>query len=811
MSGTITLTRLFCVSRTRFPPALSTRSLLERKTGEVARHTKINCGKYIKSVGETRKVVLEAMNMGESFERVPMEAEECSYIKDPSSPGKLRKVIPLQSFLRDRAGSGSQEVVMKEDLYLEGSGHVNVILVRDCLTWQLADADDLVRTSCCARLRDLESRRGQVLLSEIYAAEFCGLSSPATGGTCGLFMRHLPQMYQFSVHTFVRSRSNKCNWSPKVYTFGHENADLCQCWVQRIQGLLDRDLSRPKNLLVLVNPYGGKKAGVRTWETVSPLFARARVNTKVIFTERAQHAYHLMAQSTEEDLKSLDGVVVVGGDGLFNEVLNGLVMHRHKGYPAPNPERVAELIAKTSNPNRKGDGSSHTPSKEGLRALSNVETKTETSSTPPFDVHSPLLDSLADSVLESRAVSYYSASSSRSSSSSPSSSDRKGAKSRMDQDAVVYAVPSKELELTTCDPFDTPVATTVSEEEPLRIGGDSAHRPAAKESLLSSERRGDRGKLEPSESNRWKSNAPLRIGIIPAGSTDTVVISTTGSRDPVTASLHILLGDSMPLDIVKITGWKSSPKSVDETPRVRYAASFAGYGFYGDVMRESENARWLGPARYDVAGVKVFLKHKTYKSEISFLDLPQFRAISKRMLPSNGLSRSSKRSSRASSMICRVNCGICAQGMDLNHLLEDETEEEDVQETSDAWQSAKPTWRSLRGSFHSVGGAVMSCRNDKAPDGLAAHAHLADGLLHLILIRECSRPSYLRQLITLTRKGADPFDFEFVEHYKTPVFTFTSVGEESIWNIDGELFPAHQLTAQVCRGLVNVFARGPED
>lgn len=46
---------------------------------------------------------------------------------------------------------------------------------------------------------------------------------------------------------------------------------------------------------------------------------------------------------------------------------------------------------------------------------------------------------------------------------------------------------------------------------------------------------------------------------------------------------------------------------------------------------------------------------------------------------------------------------------------------------------------------------------------------------------------------------------------QTPVFTFTSVGEESIWNIDGELFPAHQLTAQVARGLVNIYARGPED
>ena len=34
------------------------------------------------------------------------------------------------------------------------------------------------------------------------------------------------------------------------------------------------------------------------------------------------------------------------------------------------------------------------------------------------------------------------------------------------------------------------------------------------------------------------------------------------------------------------------------------------YGFYGDVMKESEDLRWMGPARYDMAGLKVFMQHK---------------------------------------------------------------------------------------------------------------------------------------------------------------------------------------------------------
>jgi hypothetical protein len=34
------------------------------------------------------------------------------------------------------------------------------------------------------------------------------------------------------------------------------------------------------------------------------------------------------------------------------------------------------------------------------------------------------------------------------------------------------------------------------------------------------------------------------------------------------------------------------------------------YGFYGEVIRESEKYRWMGPARYDFSGTMVFLKHR---------------------------------------------------------------------------------------------------------------------------------------------------------------------------------------------------------
>jgi hypothetical protein len=60
----------------------------------------------------------------------------------------------------------------------------------------------------------------------------------------------------------------------------------------------------------------------------------------------------------------------------------------------------------------------------------------------------------------------------------------------------------------------------------------------------------------------------------------------------------------------------------------------------------------------------------------------------------------------------------------------------------------------------------MACRNDKAPDGISTYAHLSDGRMDLILIKDCSRLEYLRQLLRLARKGADPFDLPFVETHK---------------------------------------------
>jgi ceramide kinase len=145
---------------------------------------------------------------------------------------------------------------------------------------------------------------------------------------------------------------------------------------------------------------------------------------------------------------------------------------------------------------------------------------------------------------------------------------------------------------------------------------------------------------------------------------------------------------------------------------------------------------------------------RRYEAEVSFLDIPHSLSSPHGVVPqgpwthhlpftnSNSISQENKKA------ICRVNCATCAKGPDFSHIVSQHSEEGYASNHRLEGLQA-PKWQTRRGKFHSVGAAIMSCRNDKAPDGVAAHAHLADGFLHLILIRECSRPAHLRSVFSM--------------------------------------------------------------
>jgi hypothetical protein len=50
---------------------------------------------------------------------------------------------------------------------------------------------------------------------------------------------------------------------------------------------------------------------------------------------------------------------------------------------------------------------------------------------------------------------------------------------------------------------------------------------------------------------------------------------------------------------------------------VRFMATMLAYGFFGDIIQQSDKWRCLGPLRYDLAGFWHFIRHRSYHTELT--------------------------------------------------------------------------------------------------------------------------------------------------------------------------------------------------
>jgi sphingosine kinase len=85
--------------------------------------------------------------------------------------------------------------------------------------------------------------------------------------------------------------------------------------------------ARPRKLLVLVNLKSGTGTGQQVLDqTVRPMLVQAGVELEICETT---HPLHAKERATEEDIGSYDGVVLMGGDGIIHEFLQGVHAHRN--------------------------------------------------------------------------------------------------------------------------------------------------------------------------------------------------------------------------------------------------------------------------------------------------------------------------------------------------------------------------------------------------------------------------------------------------------------------------------------------------
>ncbi|KAH9606723.1 hypothetical protein KSS87_003787 [Heliosperma pusillum] len=104
----------------------------------------------------------------------------------------------------------------------------------------------------------------------------------------------------------------------------------------------------------------------------------------------------------------------------------------------------------------------------------------------------------------------------------------------------------------------------------------------------------------------------IPIGIIPAGSDNSLVWTVLGVRDPVCAAISIVKGGLTATDVFAVE-WI-------QTGVVHFGMTVSYFGFVSDVLELSEKyQKRFGPLRYFVAGVLKFLCLPKYNFEVQYL------------------------------------------------------------------------------------------------------------------------------------------------------------------------------------------------
>ena len=80
--------------------------------------------------------------------------------------------------------------------------------------------------------------------------------------------------------------------------------------------------------LVVVNPNAGRRKGEKDWGRIAELLEDYNISFVSVFTQRKYQAIQLTKKHIEKDYKK---IIVVGGDGTLNEVINGV--YQQKKYP----------------------------------------------------------------------------------------------------------------------------------------------------------------------------------------------------------------------------------------------------------------------------------------------------------------------------------------------------------------------------------------------------------------------------------------------------------------------------------------------
>ena len=76
---------------------------------------------------------------------------------------------------------------------------------------------------------------------------------------------------------------------------------------------------------LIINPNSGKKKGLKIFELIKPVLDKNKINYELIKTKRSGHAISI---SNKLKIEDYDGLIMIGGDGTFHEIVSGLMSRK---------------------------------------------------------------------------------------------------------------------------------------------------------------------------------------------------------------------------------------------------------------------------------------------------------------------------------------------------------------------------------------------------------------------------------------------------------------------------------------------------
>ncbi|KAK5983046.1 Ceramide kinase 1 [Trichostrongylus colubriformis] len=283
----------------------------------------------------------------------------------------------------------------------------------------------------------------------------------------------------------------------------------------------------------------------------------------------------------------------------------------------------------------------------------------------------------------------------------------------------------------------------------VSVGGDGLFNELLSGGLLRTQR--DAGLNIDDPSTEHLQTPHLRFGIIGAGSANSIVSTVHETTDYATAAVHIAIGSECNVDVCTVH---------ENNTLLRISANAISYGWLGDVLRDSEHYRCLGPIRYQWSALRTTIRHPIYRGKVSFTLSRKETEDPKSVLPE-----------------CLKPCSTC------------EGTNSDSSPTSVSSPRYDYHWHA---EFTHVICCVIPTVTPFTPYGLAPFTGIGDGTLDLAVvprISRCHNIQFMRKVAMYGGKGLYQLD-RTLSCFRVQKWSFEPDPDQEdpgIWNLDGEI------------------------